>query len=76
MRLHRFPLTLLLAVALATGTARAAAPGDARSPDGLPQRLVLALDGIPFDLFVQMQQAGHFTGFHPAARMVAPFPSL
>src|SRR4029079_1698700 len=48
----------------------------ALSPDGLPRRLVLALDGIPFDVFVQMQAEGHFAAFRPAARMVSTFPAL
>ena len=46
------------------------------SPDGVPQRLILALDGIPFDVFADAQKQGLFTGFHPAARMVSTFPSL
>jgi hypothetical protein len=48
----------------------------ALSPDGLPRRLVLALDGIPYDVFVAMQAEGHFREFHPAARMVSTFPAL
>ena len=46
------------------------------SPDGVPLRLVLALDGIPYDVFAGLQSKGHFIGFHPAARMVSTFPSL
>jgi hypothetical protein len=49
---------------------------DEPSPDGLPQRLVLALDGVPHELFVEAQAAGLFQDFGPAARMVASFPSL
>jgi hypothetical protein len=48
----------------------------ALSPDGLPRRLVLALDGIPYDVFVQLQAEGHFGSFRPAARMVSTFPAL
>jgi hypothetical protein len=48
----------------------------ALSPDGVPRRLVLAIDGIPYDVFVQLQGEGHFASFHPAARMVSTFPSL
>jgi hypothetical protein len=48
----------------------------ALSPDGLPRRLVLALDGIPYDVFVQMQREGRFREFQPASRMVSTFPSL
>ena len=49
---------------------------DDPSPDGLPQRLVLALDGVPFRMFVRMQAEGHFKDFRPVARMVSSFPSL
>jgi hypothetical protein len=49
---------------------------DEPSPDGLPRRLVLALDGVPYGMFVQLQAEGHFAGFGPAARMVSSFPSL
>jgi hypothetical protein len=49
---------------------------DEPSPDGLPQRLVLALDGVPHELFVEAQAEGLFRDFGPAARMVASFPSL
>ena len=48
----------------------------ALSPDGLPRRLVLALDGIPYDVFVQLQAEGHFAAFRPASRMVSTFPAL
>lgn len=46
------------------------------SPDGVPQRLVLAVDGIPYDVFTELQEQGYFADFHPAARMVSTFPSL
>jgi hypothetical protein len=49
---------------------------DDRSPDGLPQRLVLALDGVPYRMFARLQAEGHFAGFHPVSRMVSSFPSL
>lgn len=49
---------------------------NASSPDGTPLRLVLALDGIPFDVFADRQREGRFAGFRPAARMVSTFPSL
>lgn len=67
-------LTLSLALATGDGVADARTPGI--SPDGVPQRLVLALDGIPYDVFVELQQRGYFTDFRPAARMVSTFPSL
>ena len=49
---------------------------DDPSPDGVPQRLVLALDGVPYRMFVKMQADGHFRDFRRVARMVSSFPSL
>jgi hypothetical protein len=46
------------------------------SPDGLPRRLVLAIDGIPYDVFVELQAEGRFREFRPASRMVSTFPAL
>lgn len=86
---HNFPgwlgrLALVLALALvlvpATALAWSETPRVERSlqssPDGVPLRLVLALDGIPYDVFVGMQRQGWFADFRPAARMVSTFPSL
>jgi len=67
---------LLAAPALARPESSKAKLSQALSPDGLPRRLVLALDGIPYDVFVQMQKEGRFADFHPASRMVSTFPSL
>ena len=67
---------LALLLALAAGGTMADEPGPSLSPDGTPQRLVLALDGIPYEVFADLQQQGHFTGFKPAAKMVSTFPSL
>jgi len=38
--------------------------------------VVLAIDAIPYELFADLQREGHFGGFFPASRLVAPFPSL
>lgn len=38
--------------------------------------LVLAIDGIPYELFAEAQREGRFAGLFPASRMLAPFPSL
>ncbi len=67
-------LMLLLGLAARQSLADGRIVGE--SPDGLPQRLVLALDGIPYEVFAGLQKQGHFIGFHPAARMVSTFPSL
>jgi hypothetical protein len=67
---------LLAAPALARPESSKAKLSQALSPDGMPRRLVLALDGIPYDVFVAMQAQGHFRDFRPAARMVSTFPAL
>lgn len=41
-----------------------------------PQRLVIVLDGVPYETIVELRKEGHFTAFHPPARMVSTFPSL
>lgn len=66
----------LLALALAASSLACAAAPAAQPGDDLPQRLVLAVDGVPYELFAELQGQGHFSEFRPAARMVAPFPSL
>lgn len=74
------PLVLLAANPTAVeARSRAADAADSAGPtseDGMPRRLVLALDGIPFDVFTELQAEGHFRQFHPASRMVSTFPSL
>lgn len=65
-----------VAAALFAIACQAEGPDPSLSPDGVPLRLVLALDGIPYSLFTEMQARGFFRAFRPAARMVAPFPSL
>ena len=67
---------LLVSPASARPESSKAKLSQALSPDGLPRRLVLALDGIPYDVFVQMQSEGHFADFRPASRMVSTFPAL
>lgn len=65
------------AVALLAACAGIRTTAPARTGSAEPAlRLVLAIDGIPFDLFAELQQRGHFAGFRPAARMVSTFPSL
>lgn len=46
-------------------------------PGTEPERsLVLAVDGIPYEVFAELQRDGLFRAFFPPARMVAPFPSV
>lgn len=49
----------------------------APEPGADPARvLVLAVDGIPFEVFESAQREGRFQALFPASRMLAPFPSL
>jgi hypothetical protein len=68
--------TLAAPAALARPESSKAKLSQALSPDGLPRRLVLAIDGIPYDVFVELQSEGRFASFRPAARMVSTFPAL
>ncbi len=86
--MNRRVLFAAVLAALLPGLALAPLPAAARpesskarlsqalSPDGMPRRLVLAIDGIPYDVFVELQRDGHFAQFNPAARMVSTFPAL
>ncbi|HQZ16271.1 MAG TPA: alkaline phosphatase family protein [Vicinamibacteria bacterium] len=49
----------------------------APEPGSKPARtVVIAIDAVPYDVFARLQREGLFREFFPAARMVAPFPSL
>lgn len=86
--MNRRVLFAAVLAALLPGLALAPSPAAARpesskarlsqalSPDGMPRRLVLAIDGIPYDVFVELQRDGHFAQFNSAARMVSTFPAL
>jgi hypothetical protein len=51
--------------------ARAPAPGSRPA-----RTVVIAIDAVPYAVFAGLQRQGLFREFFPAARMVAPFPSL
>jgi hypothetical protein len=49
----------------------------APQPGARPARtVVIAIDAVPYELFARAQREGRFREFFPAARMIAPFPSL
>jgi hypothetical protein len=49
----------------------------APAPGSRPARTVaIAIDAVPHALFARLQREGLFREFFPAARMIAPFPSL
>lgn len=41
-----------------------------------PRRLVLVMDGVPFDTVAELKAEGYFSRFHQPSRMVSTFPSL
>lgn len=46
-------------------------------PGSKPARtVVIAIDAVPYAVFDRLQREGLFRSFFPAARMIAPFPSL
>lgn len=50
---------------------------DAPEPGSDPERtVVIAIDAVPHEVFARLQREGLFKAFFPAARMVAPYPSL
>lgn len=38
--------------------------------------LIFALDGVPYPMIRDLQEAGYFRGFYPPGRLVSTFPSL
>ncbi|HEY5907310.1 MAG TPA: hypothetical protein VIZ31_04660, partial [Vicinamibacteria bacterium] len=55
------------------GAKRVGAPAPGSRP---AQTVVIAIDAVPHAVFARLQQQGLFREFFPAARMLAPFPSL
>ena len=50
---------------------------EAPEPGSDPDRtVVIAIDAVPYEIFAKVQQEGLFGEFFPAARMIAPYPSL
>jgi len=50
---------------------------EAPEPGSDPDRtVVIAIDAVPHEIFAKVQKKGLFSEFFPAARMIAPYPSL
>ena len=50
---------------------------EAPPPGSKPKpTVVIAIDAVPYVVFARLQRQGLFREFFPAARMIAPFPSL
>src|SRR5215813_13565306 len=50
--------------------------GAARSHSSGPRRLVIVLDGVPYQTIAELRAEGRFRRFKNAARMISTFPSL
>jgi hypothetical protein len=58
---------------------RQANGGRALTPDSrplAPRRLVLALDGVPWQVIDETRSGGHFRVFNSPARVISPFPTM
>jgi Type I phosphodiesterase / nucleotide pyrophosphatase len=59
------------------GEGRVVRVAEAPAPGSRPARtVVIAIDAVPYRIFARLQAEGRFRAFFPAARMIAPFPSL
>src|ERR1044071_5883431 len=45
-------------------------------PQTRPRRLLLCLDGVPFDVVTEAKSRGLFDGFKEPTRLLSPFPTL
>jgi hypothetical protein len=45
-------------------------------PQTRPRRLLLCLDGVPFDVVTEAKARGLFDNFHEPTRLLSPFPTL
>jgi hypothetical protein len=50
--------------------------GSRAATGALTRRLVLALDGVPWQAIDESRSGGHFRAFHPPARVISPFPTM
>jgi hypothetical protein len=41
-----------------------------------PRRLILCLDGVPFDIVTRARERGLFDSFHETSRLLSPFPTM
>ncbi len=49
---------------------------EATRPPMRPRRLLLCLDGVPFDLVTEAKSRGLFDNFRSPARLLSPFPTM
>jgi hypothetical protein len=51
-------------------------PGASPHTGPRPKRLVIALDGVPYEVMAELRAEGRFRRFHDPARQVTTFPSI
>jgi len=65
------------AVAFADASGKPGAPTDLdRLPAAECLHLLIALDGVPFEVVQELYEGGHFRLFYPPARVICCFPSM
>ncbi|MGB8506916.1 MAG: alkaline phosphatase family protein, partial [Pyrinomonadaceae bacterium] len=71
---HHLPLAFAAHAERPLDVKRAAPPR--AMPQTRPRRLLLCLDGVPFELITAAQSRGLFDDFQEASRLLSPFPTL
>lgn len=55
---------------------RAARPAYKQPGVERPRRLLICLDGVPFDVMLEAQERGLFEAWHEPSRLLSPFPTM
>ncbi|MGE0104661.1 MAG: hypothetical protein AB7H86_17695 [Blastocatellales bacterium] len=76
MKLGRLILPLYLLICIAILPIASLVGGKAPARNAGPRRLVLILDGVPWQVIADLKAEGGFRHFNQPARMVSTFPSL
>ena len=75
-RKHRFLLPAYLTICCSILPLQSWLDGATRSNSSSPRRLVIVLDGVPYQTIAELRAEGRFRRFKNPARMISTFPSL
>src|SRR5262245_42870672 len=75
-RKHRFLLPIYLIVCCSILPLQSWLDGAAHSHSSASRRLVIVLDGVPYQTIAELRAEGRFRRFKNPARMISMFPSL
>ena len=70
------PTPLVTARSVATDESERRAALRLLKTQARPRRLLLGLDGVPFDMITEAKSRGLFDNFRAPARLLSPFPSM